>query len=104
MCSGSSTDRPNALWVSDFAYVSTWQGLRLLGLRHRRFRPPDRWLARLVVGADRIRSRRAGAGAACAQAVGPDRLVHSDRGVQYVSIRYTERLAEAGLEPSVIPL
>ena len=34
--------------------------------------------------------------------VGPDRLVHhSDRGVQYVSIRYTERLAEAGLEPSV---
>ena len=34
--------------------------------------------------------------------VGPDRLVHhSDRGVQYVSIRYTERLADAGLEPSV---
>ena len=34
--------------------------------------------------------------------VGPDRLIHhSDRGVQYVSIRYTERLAEAGLEPSV---
>ena len=34
--------------------------------------------------------------------VGPDRLIHhSDRGVQYVSIRYTERLTEAGLEPSV---
>lgn len=34
--------------------------------------------------------------------VGPDRLIHhSDRGVQYVSIRYTERPAEAGLEPSV---
>jgi transposase InsO family protein len=34
--------------------------------------------------------------------VGPDRLIHhSDRGVQYVSIRYTERLAQAGLEPSV---
>jgi transposase InsO family protein len=33
---------------------------------------------------------------------GPDRLIHhSDRGVQYVSIRYTERLVEAGLEPSV---
>ena len=31
-----------------------------------------------------------------------DPLVHhSDRGVQYVSIRYTERLAEAGIEPSV---
>jgi putative transposase len=26
---------------------------------------------------------------------------HSDRGVQYVSIRYTQRLAEAGIEPSV---
>ena len=26
---------------------------------------------------------------------------HSDRGVQYVSIRYTERLADAGIEPSV---
>lgn len=34
--------------------------------------------------------------------VGPDRLIHhSNRDVQYVSIRYTERLAEAGLEPSV---
>ena len=34
----------------------------------------------------------------------PDRdslIHHSDRGVQYVSIRYTERLAEAGIEPSV---
>lgn len=31
-----------------------------------------------------------------------DRLIHhSDRGVQYLSIRYTERLAEAGIEPSV---
>ena len=31
-----------------------------------------------------------------------DTLVHhSDRGVQYVSTRYTERLAEAGIEPSV---
>jgi hypothetical protein len=36
------------------------------------------------------------------QETGQDRLVHhSDRGVQYLSIRYTERLAEAGIEPSV---
>ena len=41
--------------------------------------------------------------ALCArQPFGPSRLIHhSDRGVQYVSIRYTERLAEAGIEPSV---
>ena len=34
----------------------------------------------------------------------PDRdglIHHSDRGVQYLSIRYTERLADAGIEPSV---
>jgi putative transposase len=36
-----------------------------------------------------------------AQPVGHGLIHHSDRGVQYVSIRYTERLAEAGIEPSV---
>lgn len=40
--------------------------------------------------------------AICERSVGDDRLVHhSDRGVQYLSIRYTERVAEAGIEPSV---
>ena len=62
-------DRPNALWVSDFTFVSTWQGLRLRGLRHRRVCPPHRRLEGLVVGADRLRARCAGGGAACPQAL-----------------------------------
>jgi transposase InsO family protein len=95
-------DRPNKLWVSDFTYVSTWQGFVYVAFV-------------IDVYARRIVGWRASSSArtdfvldALEQAlherkpVGPDRLVHhSDRGVQYVSIRYTERLAEAGLEPSV---
>jgi len=97
-----TADRPNALWVSDFTYVSTWQGFVYVAFV-------------IAVFARRIVGWRASSSArtdfvldALEQAlyarkpVGPDRLVHhSDRGVQHVSIRYTERLAEAGLEPSV---
>jgi putative transposase len=95
-------DRPNALWVSDFTYVSTWQGFvyvafvidvfarRIVGWRASSSARTDFVLDALEQA---LYARRP---------VGPDRLVHhSDRGVQYVSIRYTERLAEAGLEPSV---
>ena len=74
-------------------------GLCLRRLRHRRLRAPDRRLARLALGAYGLRARRAGAGA-CANAV-PVRsglVHHSDRGVQYVSIQYTERLADAGID------
>ena len=95
-------DRPNKLWVSDFTYVSTWQGFVYVAFV-------------IDVYARRIVGWRASSSArtdfvldALEQAlherkpVGPDRLIHhSDRGVQYVSIRYTERLADAGLEPSV---
>ena len=97
-----TTDRPNALWVSDFTYVSTWQGFvyvafvidvfarRIVGWRASSSARTDFVLDALEQA---LYARRP---------VGPDRLVHhSDRGVQYVSIRYTERLAEAGLEPSV---
>jgi putative transposase len=77
-------------------------GLRLRGLRHRRLRPAHRRLAGEPDGACRLRARCAGAGAARARPVEGGGLVHhSDRGVQYVSIKYTERLAEAGIEPSV---
>jgi putative transposase len=95
-------DRPNALWVSDSTYVSTWQGFVYVAFIIDVF-------ARRIVGWRASSSARtdfvldALEQALCARKpVGPDRLVHhSDRGVQYVSIRYTERLAEAGLEPSV---
>ena len=97
-----SADRPNALWVSDFTYVSTWQGFVYVAFVIDVF-------ARRIVGWRASSSARTDfvldaleQALYARKPVGPDRLVHhSDRGVQYVSIRYTERLAEAGLEPSV---
>jgi transposase InsO family protein len=95
-------DRPNQLWVSDFTYVSPWQGFvyvafvidvdarRIVGWRVARSMRTDFVLDALEQARYARRAEREGA------------LVHhSDRGSQYVSIRYTERLAEAGIEPSV---
>ncbi|MCP1677295.1 transposase InsO family protein [Natronocella acetinitrilica] len=94
--------RPNQLWVSDFTYVSTWQGWlyvafvvdvfarRIVGWRVSKTMRTD-----FVIDAleQALYDRQPGRG---------DALVHhSDRGSQYVSIRYTERLSEAGIEPSV---
>jgi transposase InsO family protein len=94
-------DRPNELWVSDFTYVSTWQGWlyvafvvdvyarRIVGWRVSKSMHTDFVLDALEQ-------------ALYARQPDRDSLVHhSDRGSQYVSIRYTERLAEAGIEPSV---
>ena len=94
--------RPNALWVSDFTYVATWSGFVYVAFVIDVF-------ARRIVGWRASRSARAGFVLdALEQAlherrpVGGSGLIHhSDRGVQYVSIKYTERLAEAGIEPSV---
>jgi len=94
--------RPNALWVSDFTYVATWQGFVYVAFVIDVF-------ARRIVGWRVSRSAQTGFVLdALEQAlhdrrpVRRDELIHhSDRGVQYVSIRYTERLAEAGIEPSV---
>jgi transposase InsO family protein len=95
-------ERPNALWLSDFTYVSTWQGFVYVAFVIDAF-------ARRIVGWRVSRSAQASfvldalEQALCERRpVRGDGLVHhSDRGVQYVSIRYTERLAEAGIEPSV---
>jgi putative transposase len=94
--------RPNALWVSDFTYVATWQGFVYVAF------VIDAYARRLVGW--RV-SRTAHAGFvldALEQALHDRRPIrggglvhHSDRGVQYVSIKYTERLAEGGLVPSV---
>lgn len=93
--------RPNVLWVSDFTYVATWQGFVYTAFVIDAF-------ARRIVGWRVSRSAHAGFVLdALEQAlhdrrpVGGDLVHHSDRGVQYVSIKYTERLAEAGLVPSV---
>jgi transposase InsO family protein len=94
-------ERPNQLWVSDFMYVSTWQGWQYVAFV-------------IDVYARRIVGWRAGSSMrtdfvldALEQAL-YDRqpnhnalIHHPDRGSQYVSILYTERLAQAGIEPSV---
>ena len=94
-------ERPNALWVSDFTYVSTWAGFVYVAFVIDVF-------ARRIVGWKVSRSARTDFVLdALEQALHDRRPVqqalihHSDRGVQYVSIRYTERLALAGIEPSV---
>jgi transposase InsO family protein len=95
-----TADRPNALWVADFTYVSTGQGFIYVAFVIDVF-------ARYIVGWKT--SRAAGTDfvlAALEQALYARRpfqplIHHSDRGVQYVSIRYTERLAKAGIESSV---
>ncbi|WP_133611366.1 IS3 family transposase [Aquabacterium commune] len=95
-------ERPNQLWVSDFTYVSTWQGWvyvafvidvfsrRIVGWRQSSSMHTDFVLDALEQALyDRKPSEEDGL------------IHHSDRGSQYLSIRYSERLAEAGIEPSV---
>lgn len=93
--------RPNALWVSDLTYVATWRGFVYVAFVIDAF-------ARRIVGWRASASLRTDLALdALEQALYERRrgerplIHHSDRGVQYVSIRYTERLAEAGIEPSV---
>src|SRR4051812_22268585 len=115
---------PNALWVSDFTYLATWAGFVhvafVIDLFARRIprvglRPPeDRlWLACLSHGSRRAAEGRPGD----RNAPRPDRSERRLRvltatsfvevlrrpleSAQYLSIKYTERLAEAGIEPSV---
>jgi transposase InsO family protein len=92
--------RPNQLWVADFTYVATWAGLVYVAFVIDVF-------ARRIVGWRVASSMRTDLVLdALEQALwsrtGTEGLVHhSDRGSQYLSIRYTQRLAEAGIESSV---
>jgi transposase InsO family protein len=92
--------RPNALWVADFTYVSTWQGFVYVAFVIDVF-------SRFIVGWKVSASARTDFVLdALEQALYARRptgrlIHHSDRGVQYVSIRYTDRLADAGIEASV---
>ena len=88
--------RPNQLWVADLTYVATWRGFVYVAFVIDVF-------ARRIVGWRASSSLRTDLALdALEQAIydrpDADELIHhSDRGVQYVSIRYTERLAEAGI-------
>ncbi len=94
--------RPNQLWVADLTYVATWRGFvcvafvidvfsgRIVG-----WRASSSLCSDLALGAleQALYDRPIG---------DSERLIHhSERGGQYLSIRYTERLAEAGIEPSL---
>ena len=93
---------PNRLWLSDFTYVATWSGFvyvafvidayarRIVGWRVSRTAHASFVLDALEQALHERRPARS------------DGLIHhSDRGSQYVSIKYTDRLAAAGIEPSV---
>ena len=87
---------PNVLWVSDFTYIATWQGFVYVAFVIDVF-------ARRIVGWRASRTANAGFVLdALEQAIhlrrpAQDQLVHhSDRGSQYLSINYTERLAKRG--------
>ena len=106
-CSADKVNRqfrasaPNVLWLSDFTYIATWQGFVHVAFVIDAF-------ARRIVGWRVSRTAHAGFVLdALEQAIHDRRPAkgglthHSDRGSQYVSIRYTERLLDAGIEPSV---
>ena len=93
---------PVRLWLSDFTYVATWTGFVYVAFGIDAY-------ARRIVGWRASRTAHASFVLDALEQALHDRrplqggglVHHSDRGSQYVSIRYTERLAEAGIEPSV---
>jgi putative transposase len=96
-----SATGPNQLWVADLTYVATWSGFVYVALVIDAF-------SRFLVGWQVARSLRTDLALDALEMAlwqrhgGLDGLVHhSDRGSQYLSIRYTERLAEAGAVTSV---
>ena len=94
--------RPNQLWVADFTYVATWRGFgyvafvidvfarRIVGWRVSSSLRTDFVLDAL----DQAIYER------CGDDLG-DLIHHSDRGSQYLAMRYTDRLTDAGIQPSV---
>ena len=96
-----SAARPNQLWVADLTYVATWSGFVYVAFIIDAF-------SRFLVGWQASRSLRTDLAldalemAIWRRQAQLDGLVHhSDRGSQYLAIRYTERLAEAGAVTSV---
>ncbi len=95
-----SATRPNELWVADITYVATWTGFVYVAFVIDVF-------ARTIVGWRVSSSLRTDLAldaleqALHARPHGADLVHHSDRGTQYLSVRYTERLADAGIERSV---
>ncbi len=92
--------RPNQLWVADFTYVATWRGMVYVAFVIDVF-------SRRIVGWRASASMRTDLALDALEQAVSDREIdaglvhHSDRGSQYLSIRYTDRLADVGIEASV---
>lgn len=92
--------RPNQLWVADFTYVSTWRGFVFVAFIIDVF-------ARMIVGWRVSASLKtdfvldALEQALHARSSVKGLVHHNDRGTQYLSFRYSERLIEAGVQASV---
>jgi transposase InsO family protein len=97
-----TADRPNALWMADFTCVSTWQGFAYVAFVVDVFaRRIVGWKLSYSAKTDFVLDALEQALYARKPFEGGRLIHHSDRGSQSVSIRYSERLAEAGIESSV---
>lgn len=92
---------PNRLWVADLTYVRTWAGMTYAAFVIDAY-------SRMILGWQTSTSLRADLALDALEMALWRRkenltglVHHSDRGVQYLSIRYTERLSEAGAVTSV---
>jgi len=92
--------RPNQLWVADITYVATWRGFVFVAFIVDVFsRRIVGWRVSTSLRTDLVLD--ALEQAIHARGKSDDLIHHSDRGTQYLSIRYSERLAEAGITASV---
>ena len=94
--------RPNQLWVSDFTYVATWTGFVYVAFVIDVFaRRIVGWRVSPSMRTDFVLDALEQAIYARGGATPAGLVHHSDQGTQYLSMRYTDRLADAGIAPSV---
>jgi transposase InsO family protein len=94
--------RPNQLWVADFTYVATWRGFVYVALVIDVFaRRIVGWRVSASLATDFVLDALEQAIYDRCGSTTTDLVHHSDRGTQYLSMRYSDRLAEAGIAPSV---
>ena len=95
-------ERPNALWLCDFTYMATWAGFVYVAF------VSNAYARRIVGGVRHERPMRASCSPPWSRlcmtggpAIVAGSCITVNRGSQYISIKYTERGAQAGIEPSV---
>jgi putative transposase len=100
VCRDFTASRPDQMWVADLTYVRTWQGFAYLAFILDVY-------SRMIVGWQLATHMRSDLVVdALEMAVGlrrpdPGLIAHTDRGSQYTSLHYTDRLDEHGIAPSV---